>query len=107
MNKTNITKLNLEQISIYKTYNYEFFLFHAEIQRIYQILKANNSKNLAKKFKILLFLIDANNNTKTDIDECVFRGDIEKLALPYKSYIKRIKARRGLLKRMEDYYNGE
>ena len=111
MNKNNcidnIKNLNLKEFSLFSTYNYELNIFHSEIIRIYQILKSNNSKSLAKKFKIWLYMIDKMNNTKTEIEENTFRGDIEKVALSGDKYIRRKYNRENLLKKVESFYNGK
>jgi hypothetical protein len=101
-----IHKNDLREFVVYKDPAYEIVLYQMDLKKIYRALKNNHNDSLAKKIRLMIFLKDYRENTKSDIDSDVFRGDTSKLILSQNDYRVYLDNINQLSAKMERFYHG-
>jgi len=97
-------RLNSREYIIGEGYNYQITLMQCEIERLIKILDSVNSNTLSMRFKMLIFIRDYNEGTKTSFADEPYKGDIRRLVMSPYDYGKFIGSQRDFLKKMEAYY---
>ena len=100
-----VENINLQKILTFSSFNYDINFYHSELLRIYNILKNNNSLELANKIKHIIFIHDYNNGTVTNFKTQPFKGDIRKLTLSQLEYKKYKLNIFDLNEKMDVFYN--
>lgn len=103
-NDIKFDELDKRVILQFESYRYKIDIYQIEILRLINLLETANSTVLAKKFRRILFIKDNNDNTLTDFNRRLPKGDITKKILTSKEYYKIRRNHYEIDNEMEKYY---